>query len=267
MHKVLIGSQRKKERLVNPSLRLFASTFTKSVADWDFCFFPLQLSMKTSTCSPAAPDSSQSSVSNTVTSEEKSIVEDLPLQETDALSESSASVGQPRRTDHLSRPPLPHYKRQCPEPNSTNFLHHNSKFLSNLGIDGIGLNYVTRPTMLSRVVTVKKRCRDQDRFQGSSSGSLELSESCLIPLDHRDTIADKSVGCVAVQSLDFGIGRSSTIPVKFLSPVGAAMPVTSQVGRHGLASTDLNRFVSPNTASVASALSLLSRLPYCKPTH
>lgn len=207
---------------------------------------------------------------NTVTSEEKSVEEDLLLPETDVLSESSASGGQPRRTIPLSRPPLPHHKRQCPEPSSAIFLHHSSKFLSNLGIDGIGLNYITRPTMLSRVVTVKKRGRDQDRHQltcGSSSSSLELSESVLIPLDNRHTIAEQSSGCVAVQSLNFGIGRSSTIPVKFLSPVGAAMPVTSQVGRHGLASTDLNRFVSPNTASVASALSLLSRLPYCKPTH
>jgi hypothetical protein len=228
------------------------------------------MSVKSSTCSPAAPESSQSSVMNTVTSEEKSVDEDLLLQETDALSESSASDGQPRRTDHLSRPPLPHYKRQCPEPSSAIFLHHNCKFLSHLGIDGIGLNYITRPTMLSRVVTVKKRGRDQDRYQqtcGSSSGSLELSKSCLIPLDHRDTIEEKKVGCDPAQSLDFGIGRTSAIPVKFLSPVGAPMSVTSQVGRHGLASTDLNRFVSPNTASVASALSLLSRLPYCKPTH
>jgi hypothetical protein len=228
------------------------------------------MSVKSPTCSPAAPESSQSSVMNTVTSEEKSIEEDLLLQEADAFTESRAAGGQPRRTDHLSRPPLPHYKRQCPEPSSAIFLHHNSKFLSNLGIDGIGLNCITRPTMLSRVVTVKKRGRDQDRYQqtgGSSSGSFQLSKSCLMPLDHRDTIAEKKVGCDGAQSLDFGIGRSSAIPARFLSPVGAALTVTSQVGRHGLASTDLNRFVSPNTASVASALSLLSRLPYCKPTH
>ena len=229
--------------------------------------------MKISACSPAAPECDQSAIVNNVTSEEKSIdLREGRLQETDTLSESSASGGQPRLTDHCSRPPLPQYKRQCPEPNTSVVLHPNNNFLSNLGIDGIGLNYVTRPTMLSRVVTIKKRGRDRDqeRFQqkcGSSSDSIQLSESCIIPLDLRDTIVGKQIGCAAIQSLDFGIGRGSTIPVKFLSPVGAAMPVQSQAGRHGLVSTDLNRFVSPNTASVASALSLLSRLPYCKPTH
>lgn len=43
MHKVLIGNQCKKERLVNPSLRLFASTFIKMKVDFQltgiFVFF------------------------------------------------------------------------------------------------------------------------------------------------------------------------------------------------------------------------------------
>ena len=124
--------------------------------------------------------------------------------------------------------------------------------------------------MLSRVLTMKKRRRDKvrpgNRYSPAKLGEqseqarwMSLGDSAICYGCQPDTTPLQSIDLKPVE------GRFNT--VQMFSPMSAAPPITILAGNQGAVSIDLQRFVSPNTANVASALSLLSRLPYCQPQH
>lgn len=168
----------------------------------------------------------------------------------DALSDSSIegaltneSEEQPR---HLSHP-----TKRSPD----------SVVIGTLGKEGAVSFASGRPTMLSRVVTVRKRSRDSlgsvpsedDRHLSQSSSSMSGDKRL-----HVEDLTDRH------HLREVSPSEGSVIPLHFLSPISSSMPIISQLGKLGATAAGLKRFVSPNTASVASALSLLSRLPYCQ---
>ena len=131
-----------------------------------------------------------------------------------------------------------------------------------LGREG-AVSFVSgRPTMLSRVVTVRKRGRDSLGSAPSEDDRHLLQTNFSILGDKRLHVQDQ---IDRHDRSEVSPSEGSVIPLHFLSPMGSAIPIISQLGKLGATAAGLKRFVSPNTASVASALSLLSRLPYCQP--
>lgn len=117
---------------------------------------------------------------------------------------------------------------------------------------------------------MKKRRRDKVRpvhryspaklrEQSEQARWMSLGDSAICHGCQPDTTLLQSIDLKPVE------GRFNT--VQMFSPMSAAPPITILAGNQGAVSIDLQRFVSPNTANVASALSLLSRLPYCQPHH
>lgn len=157
-------------------------------------------------------------------------------------------------SEEPSRPPFLQPFKRSPD----------SIIAGTLGKDGIGSFVSGRPTMLSRVVTVRKRGRD-------SLGSAPVEDEKLTQPTNFLTVGDKKLLVENLMDrselIEFSPTEDSVIPLLFLSPIGSTIPIVSQIGKLGATATGLKRFVSPNTANVASALSLLSRLPYCQPNN
>ena len=123
--------------------------------------------------------------------------------------------------------------------------------------------------MLSRVVTMKRR-RDKVR-PGKKASPMksrdQIDHARWMSLGDSTICFDCQPDTTSLQVIDFKPVEKSFDAVQMFSPMGAVPPVTMLAGNQSAITANLQRFVSPNTANVASALSLLSRLPYCQPHH
>lgn len=163
-----------------------------------------------------------------------------------------------------TRPPIPQSKKSCFDSLVRSSSNADNICTSELFVNGIGTPYLMRPTMLSRVVTVRKRAKHQIQNRHSTESVLSMQAHWLPPNDGKITSKLRSVSdeerCCRIFSEEFhGIKKE---PFVFLSPGGVTTLPFSQPDRTGATTDDFKRFASPNTASVASALSLLSRLPF-----
>lgn len=123
--------------------------------------------------------------------------------------------------------------------------------------------------MLSRVVTMKRR-RDKIRPGNRASPMKNRDQSDQarwISLEDSKICFDCQPDTTSLQSIDFKPVENCFNAVQMFSPMSAVPPITMLAGNQSAITANLQRFVSPNTANVASALSLLSRLPYCQPHH
>lgn len=158
------------------------------------------------------------------------------------------------------RPPLPQSKRQCLDSVARSpSIGENTR----LG-EFSGMPYLMRPTMLSRVVRVRKRAKDHIRGKFTSDSIRCLQSHWVIASDNKISPQlritrqeDRSCRIFADE-----LEGKEKVPHAFLSPSGVDVPLFPQSGRAGTTTDDFKRFASPNTASVASALSLLSQLPF-----
>ena len=127
-----------------------------------------------------------------------------------------------------------------------------------------GMPYLMRPTMLSRVVRVRTRAKDHIRGKFSGDSIRCLQSHWVIAGDNKISPQLRIAGQDDRSCLIFADEPEGTQkkPHAFLSPSGFDASPASQSGSVGTTTADFKRFASPNTASVASALSLLSRLPF-----
>ena len=167
---------------------------------------------------------------------------------------SEATLKKSNERTIKQQPSLSKKRRVTPPPTSSS--HPGGTGVGDPGIDG---SHIVRPTMLSRVVATKKRGKDIPRsdqtgdIAGDAFQSADDSAVCDAQDDGREV--------PSVSALPAKVVEVDEESVPFLSPGGVTAPVTSNFGRAGATTADFRRFASPNTASVASALSLLSRLP------
>ena len=160
--------------------------------------------------------------------------------------------------EQQTKPPLRIKKQKLPEVNKRGFPSDcNPAILSG--------RRAVRPNMLSRVITVKK-CNRQTNLRLQSADRVRLETAVC----HKENVENSPIvvdgAFIDPSSPDDAVKLiriHQTSPLSTLAHLNChidqrtchtSIEDTPQFGK--------NRFVSPNTASVASALSLLSRLPF-----
>ena len=125
---------------------------------------------------------------------------------------------------------------------------------------------VVRPTMLSRVITIKNYNRPTKLIKQSANRVCPEKAICCKENVENSPIAMASI-VIDPSSPDDEVKQR--IRNHETSPFSTSAHSTCHMDRRkcrtgieDIPSSGKNRFVSPNTASVASALSLLSRLPF-----
>lgn len=159
-------------------------------------------------------------------------------------------------TEHQKRPPLQITKQR--QAVVLNAILDSPTTL--LPMQGIG-----RPTMLSRIVPAKscRRSSKSRRQHGGDSVCSDLADCQKENIDNNSVVMSNIV-------IDPSSPNSWSKGGLMYPPSPLPMSVTSlyrkdppnSLSKNNTPSGGRNRLVSPNTASVASALSLLSRLPF-----
>ena len=172
---------------------------------------------------------------------------------------ASSSKRNQQDADLHQRPPFPH-KKQC-----SNTIFDAGGALLEIRANTPTIRDIVQPTMLSRVGG-PKNCKKSRKIVSKHDRLKE--EAVVTPDENTENGAVATGKLTSPDSLNERLQSSSSMfllsPPPHPSHAISTRPSLGGCGRTGTSTDYFNRFVSPNTASVASALSLLGRLPYSK---